>query len=77
LLAIVVWVFLVFMAGSADRVYVFLGLSYSHQIWAYRIAVVVLPIVTFFVTRRVCRELLAGEVVREIQKAAKEKAAVT
>jgi ubiquinol-cytochrome c reductase cytochrome b subunit len=77
LLAIVVWVFLVFMAGSADRVYVFLGLSYSHQIWAYRVAVVVLPVVTFFATRRVCRELLAGELVREIQRDAKDKAAVT
>ena len=61
-LAVVVWVFLVFMAGSADRVYVWLGLSYSHQIWGYRVAVLVLPVVAFFVTRRVCRELLAGEI---------------
>jgi len=65
------------VAGSADRVYVFLGLSYSHQIWAYRVAVVVLPVVTFFAIRRVCRELLAGELVREIQRDAKDKAAVT
>jgi ubiquinol-cytochrome c reductase cytochrome b subunit len=71
-LAVVVWVFLVFMAGSADRVYVWLGLSYSHQIWAYRVLVIVLPFVTYFVTKRVCRELLAGEVVQAVQHAAEE-----
>jgi quinol---cytochrome-c reductase cytochrome b subunit len=74
-LAVVVWVFLVFMAGSGDRVYVFLGLSYSHQIWAYRALVIVAPIVTYFVTRRVCRELLAGEIVRAVQHGAEEEAA--
>jgi ubiquinol-cytochrome c reductase cytochrome b subunit len=71
-LAIVVWVFLVFMAGSADRVYVWLGLSYSHQIWAYRVLVVVLPFVTYVATKRVCRELLAGELVQAVQHAAEE-----
>jgi ubiquinol-cytochrome c reductase cytochrome b subunit len=74
-LAAVVWVFLVFMAGSADRVYVFLGLSYSHQIWAYRVLVIAAPIVTYFATRRVCRELLAGEVVTAVQHAAEEEGA--
>jgi ubiquinol-cytochrome c reductase cytochrome b subunit len=74
-MAMLVWVFLVFMAGSADRVYVFLGLSYSHQIWAYRVLVVVAPIVTWFATRRVCRELLAGEMVGAVQHVAEEEAA--
>jgi ubiquinol-cytochrome c reductase cytochrome b subunit len=74
-LAVLVWVFLVFMAGSADRAYVFLGIGYGHQIWAYRVLVVVLPIVTWFATRRVCRELLAGEVVRAVQHSAEEEAA--
>jgi ubiquinol-cytochrome c reductase cytochrome b subunit len=74
-LAFLVWVFLVFMAGSADRVYVWLGLSYSHQIWGYRVLVVVAPVVTWFVTRRVCRELLAGEVVEAVQHTAKEEPA--
>ncbi|HEY0415604.1 MAG TPA: cytochrome b N-terminal domain-containing protein [Gaiellaceae bacterium] len=72
--ALLVWVFLVFMAGSADRVYVWLGLSYSHQIWGYRVAVIVLPIVTYLVTRRVCRELLAGELVQAVQHRAEEEA---
>ncbi|HEY6961062.1 MAG TPA: cytochrome b N-terminal domain-containing protein [Gaiellaceae bacterium] len=73
-LALLVWVFLVFMAGSADRVYVFLGLSYSHQIWGYRAAVIVVPILTYFAARRVCRELLAGEVVQELHEQAKSEA---
>jgi ubiquinol-cytochrome c reductase cytochrome b subunit len=59
--AIVSWVFLIFMSGSADRVDVFLGLDYSRQIWAYRVIVWVVPAIVFFVTRRVCRELVAGE----------------
>jgi ubiquinol-cytochrome c reductase cytochrome b subunit len=57
------WVFLVFVAGSADRIYVFLGWSYSAQLWVYRFMVVLLPFVVFFVTRQVCRELLRIEAV--------------
>ena len=53
------WVFLVFLAGSADRVDVWLGLDYVAQIWVYRVAVWVRArSSSFFVTRRVCRELL-------------------
>ena len=51
------WVFIVFFAGSADRATVFFGLSYPAQIWVYRVAVWVLPLLVFFLTRRVCREL--------------------
>jgi len=72
--AVLVWVFLVFMAGSADRVYVWLGISYSHQIWGYRVAVVVLPIVAYVVTKRVCRELLAGELVEAVRHRAEDEA---
>ena len=42
---------------------VLFGLDYTQQIWAYRAIVVVVPFVVFFATRRVCRELLAGELV--------------
>jgi hypothetical protein len=38
------------------------------------VAVIVLPVVTFFVTRRVCRELLAGELVQAVQQRAEEEA---
>ncbi|HEY1594930.1 MAG TPA: cytochrome bc complex cytochrome b subunit [Thermoleophilaceae bacterium] len=55
--ALLSWVFLIFFAGSADRIYLFLGWSYEAQIWIYRGLVFVLPIVVFLITRRVCREL--------------------
>jgi ubiquinol-cytochrome c reductase cytochrome b subunit len=70
--AFLLWVFLIFFAGSADRIYLFLGWSYQEQIWIYRGLVWVLPIVVFFITRRVCRELQAIEQVehrREIAEA--------
>jgi ubiquinol-cytochrome c reductase cytochrome b subunit len=69
-LAIVTWVFLIFMSGSADRVTVLFGLDYAQQIWVYRVIVWVIPVVVFFATRRVCRELLAGEVVEAIREEA-------
>jgi ubiquinol-cytochrome c reductase cytochrome b subunit len=55
------WVFLIFFAGAADRVYLFLGWSYQAQIWVYRALVVVLPLVVFFITRTICRGLLVAE----------------
>ncbi len=51
------WVLLIFFAGSADRVYVFLGLSYTAQIWVYRGLVWVAPVAVFFLAHRLCREL--------------------
>jgi len=60
-LALVTWVFLVFMAGSADRVDVMFGLDYSTQIWIYRVLVWVMPLVVLVVAKRVCEELVAGE----------------
>src|SRR5207248_8188348 len=38
------WVLIVFFAGSADRVYLFLGWSYQAQIWVYRVASIALPL---------------------------------
>jgi ubiquinol-cytochrome c reductase cytochrome b subunit len=67
-LAIVTWVFLVFLSGSADRVTVLFGLDYAQQIWVYRFIVWIVPVLVFFVTRRVCRELLAGEVVEAVRE---------
>jgi ubiquinol-cytochrome c reductase cytochrome b subunit len=74
------WVALIFLAGSADRTYVSLGWSYVTQIWIYRALVVVAPVVIFFVTRRVCRELQAIDVVearREEAELAAARAAST
>jgi ubiquinol-cytochrome c reductase cytochrome b subunit len=60
-MAFLTWVGLIFIAGSADRVYVFLGLSYEAQIWFYRVASLVLPLVAYFVTKRVCLALQERE----------------
>ena len=59
--AFLTWIFLVFMSGSADRVDVFLGLDYTTQIWIYRVLVWVAPALVFYMARRVCLELVAGE----------------
>jgi hypothetical protein len=55
------WVFLVFVAGSSDRVQVLFNLSYTGQIWFYRVAVLVVPVVAGFVAAWVCRQLVHGE----------------
>jgi ubiquinol-cytochrome c reductase cytochrome b subunit len=62
------WIFVVFLAGAADRIFVLFGLSYQAQIWAFRVLVWVLPVVALFVTKRVCEELLRGEVVEVRRK---------
>ena len=59
--AMLTWVFVVFLAGSADRVLVTFGLSYRGQIEVYRVLVWVLPVVVLLVTRRLCLELQAAE----------------
>jgi ubiquinol-cytochrome c reductase cytochrome b subunit len=48
------WVFLVFVAGASDRLFVFFGISYVSQIWVFRVAVWVAPVLVFVLTRRVC-----------------------
>ncbi len=77
--AFLLWVGLVFFAGSADRIYVFLGAGYEAMIWIYRVVVIVAPVITFFVVRAICRQLQAGdriEAVREAAEAEAELAAV-
>jgi ubiquinol-cytochrome c reductase cytochrome b subunit len=61
--AMVSWVFLVFLAGASDRVNVTFGISYVSQIWFYRVAVWVLPALFGLATWWICRELQAGELV--------------
>ncbi|HEX6457352.1 MAG TPA: cytochrome b N-terminal domain-containing protein [Thermoleophilaceae bacterium] len=72
--AFLLWVFLIFFAGAADRIYLFLGWSYQEQIWIYRGLVWVLPVVAFFVTRSVCRELQSIEKVEAVREAAEAEA---
>jgi ubiquinol-cytochrome c reductase cytochrome b subunit len=68
------WVFLIFVAGSADRMQVFLGLDYVDQVWFYRFAVWVLPVALFFVVRAWCRALRRAEAVEAVQEAAEAEA---
>jgi quinol---cytochrome-c reductase cytochrome b subunit len=65
---------LVFLAGSADRAYVFLGLDYGAQIWFYRFAVLGGPPLVFFVTRRICVSLQEIEKVDATQHQAEAEA---
>jgi ubiquinol-cytochrome c reductase cytochrome b subunit len=59
--AVLSWVFLIFLAGSADRAYVLFGWSYATQIEIYRVLVFVLPPVVFWLTLKVCDELRRNE----------------
>jgi ubiquinol-cytochrome c reductase cytochrome b subunit len=68
------WVVLIFFAGSADRAYVFLGLSYNAQIWAYRVAVWIAPPAVYLLTRRICRELQDAERVEHAREEAEREA---
>jgi hypothetical protein len=40
---------------------VLFNLSYTGQIWFYRVAVLVVPVVAGFIAAWVCRQLLRGE----------------
>ena len=55
------WVFLIFVFGAADRVYVLWGISYETLLNVFRVAIWVLPLGAFFLVRRLCRELQASE----------------
>jgi ubiquinol-cytochrome c reductase cytochrome b subunit len=54
-----------FLAGSADRVTVLLGLSYTKQVWFYRILFLAGPPLAGLIAHRVCVELRRGERVEE------------
>jgi ubiquinol-cytochrome c reductase cytochrome b subunit len=63
-------VFVVFLAGSSDRVDVLFGLRYSLQIWIYRVLFFVGPILAAMIAHRVCVELRRGETVQLDRKRA-------
>jgi ubiquinol-cytochrome c reductase cytochrome b subunit len=70
------WIFLVFVAGASDRLFVFLGLSYNAQIWVFRVAIWVLPVIALAIAKRVCEELQQVEAVDHRRHAAEREAAV-
>ncbi len=68
------WVVLIFLAGSADRIYVYFDLSYTGQIWFYRAFVWVAPLAVFLLTRRVCRELQRSDEIAAGREQAEQEA---
>ena len=68
--AVVAWVFLIFLAGSADRVNVLFGLDYTKQVEVYRVGIWVIPLIVLLVVKRVCGELRAGEQVARVREEA-------
>jgi ubiquinol-cytochrome c reductase cytochrome b subunit len=72
--AFLTWVVIVFLAGSMDRAYLFLDWSYQAQVWVYRVALVVAPPVVYFLTRRICRELIERERVEHDRHLAEQEA---
>jgi len=71
-LGFLTWIGLVFFAGSSDRLFVFLGISYTAQIWFWRFAIWVIPLIVAFVTARTCRALQRVEEVEETRERAEE-----
>ena len=55
--AVFTLVALVFLAGSADRLFLASGIGYQTQIWLFRGAVILAPPLVYALTKRACREL--------------------
>jgi len=55
--AVFTFVFLVFLFGSADRLFLASGVPYNTQVWMVRLAVLVAPPVVYVLMRRGAREL--------------------
>jgi ubiquinol-cytochrome c reductase cytochrome b subunit len=67
-------VFLVFLAGASDRVFVLLNIRYVTQLWLYRVLFFVGPFVAAGIAYRVCVELVSGERVERERKRAEHEA---
>ncbi len=72
--ALFTWIFLVFLAGASDRVFVALGISYGDQIWVYRVLVFCLPPLVGIGTKRICDELRQAELVAAERRRAEAEA---
>jgi ubiquinol-cytochrome c reductase cytochrome b subunit len=60
-MAFLSWVFLIFVFGAADRLFVLWGLSYDTQLYIFRIGIWVIPALLYVITRRFCRALQSAE----------------
>jgi ubiquinol-cytochrome c reductase cytochrome b subunit len=54
------WVGTIFAAGAADRILVRVGIPYEDQVWFFRIAAVVGPVVVYLVVKWTCEQLRAS-----------------
>ena len=68
------WVFLIFAFGAADRIFVLFGLGYNTQLYIFRIGIWVVPLILFFITRKLCRQLRSAELL-EVERQVAEKEA--
>jgi ubiquinol-cytochrome c reductase cytochrome b subunit len=73
-LGVFAWVFLVFVAGAADRIDVMFGISYTSLIWFFRVAIWIVPFVVGAIAYRVCVELQQGEEAERARKRAQQRA---
>jgi quinol---cytochrome-c reductase cytochrome b subunit len=55
--AFLTWVAAIFFAGSSDRAFYALGVSYEAQVRVYRVLVIVLPLIAFAIAKAICEEL--------------------
>lgn len=55
--ALFTFIALIFLAGSADRIFVTFGIPYEAQVWFFRAAILLLPPLIYLLTKRVCTEL--------------------
>ena len=53
--AVLAAVVVVFAAGSADRLFFQFGFGYEGAIWFFRGAFLVVPVIVFVLTKRICR----------------------
>jgi ubiquinol-cytochrome c reductase cytochrome b subunit len=59
--AMLMFYFMLFCASSTDVMANFFNVSLNTVLWTFRVIVFVLPIITYFVTFRICNEMRAAE----------------
>jgi ubiquinol-cytochrome c reductase cytochrome b subunit len=73
-IALLTLIFIVFVFGAADRIYVLVGLGYRTQLMSARIALVTIPPIMFLLTRHICRNLQGSDRVAEAREQAEREA---
>jgi len=68
------WAVLVLIAGAIDRSTVYFGISYTDQIWFFRFAVFLLPVLATAMTLNLCRGLQRKERLEAEKHAAEREA---